>query len=62
MVLAPFQKQTQVEFTNIKLKEISVRFLIVVNPLDKPGQVNKFIFIYLTHISFLLIMFYTFYL
>ncbi|XP_060849151.1 abnormal spindle-like microcephaly-associated protein homolog [Rhopalosiphum padi] len=38
MVLAPFQKQTQVEFNNIKLKEIAVRFLTVVNPLDKHGQ------------------------
>lgn len=40
MVLAPFQKQTQVEFTNIKLKEIAVRFLIVVNPYGKSGQVT----------------------
>lgn len=39
MVLAPFQKQTQVEFNNIKLKETSVRFLTVVNPLEKSGQV-----------------------
>lgn len=39
MVLAPFQKQTQVEFTNITLKEIAVRFLTVVNPSDKSGQV-----------------------
>lgn len=38
MVLAPFQKQTQVEFNNIKLKEIAVRFLTVVNPLDRHGQ------------------------
>jgi len=45
MVLAPFQKQTQVEFNNIKLKEIAVRFLTVVNPLDRHGQVNKFILI-----------------
>jgi len=45
MVLAPFQKQTQVEFNNIKLKEIAVRFLTVVNPLDKHGQVNKSILI-----------------
>lgn len=44
MVLAPFQKQTQVEFNNIKLKETSVRFLTVVNPLDKPGQVKKYFF------------------
>jgi len=41
MVLAPFQKQTQVEFNNIKFKEIAVRFLTVVNPLDKRGQVNN---------------------
>lgn len=40
MVLAPFQKQTQIEFNNIKLKEIAVRFLTVVNPLDRHGQVN----------------------
>jgi len=60
MVLAPFQKQTQVEFTNIKLKETSVRFLTVVNPLDKPGQVKKFIYFYI-HIS-LLLKIYTFYL
>jgi abnormal spindle-like microcephaly-associated protein len=39
MVLAPFQKHTQVEFNNIKLKETAVRFLTLINPLDKPGQV-----------------------
>lgn len=44
MMLAPFQKQTQIEFTNIKLKEIAIRFLTVVNPLDKRGQVVKTIF------------------
>ncbi|XP_050531513.1 protein abnormal spindle isoform X2 [Daktulosphaira vitifoliae] len=38
MILAPFQKQTQVEFSNIKLKETAVRCLTVVNPLDKSGQ------------------------
>jgi len=61
MVLAPFQKQTQVEFTNIKLKEISVRFLTVVNPLNKPGQVNKFVFFFfniLLIISLLIIFLY----
>jgi len=45
MVLAPFQKPTQVEFTNIKFKEIALRFLTVVNPLDKQGQVIKFLHI-----------------
>lgn len=63
MVLAPFQKQTQVEFTNIKLKEMSVRFLTVVNPLDKPGQVNNFIFFFFNIciiVLFLLIILYTF--
>jgi len=44
MVLAPFQKQTQIEFTNIKLKEIAVRFLTIVNPLDKSGQVTEIVF------------------
>lgn len=42
MVLAPFQKQIQVEFNSVKLKEIAVRFLTFVNPLDKFKQVNKF--------------------
>jgi len=39
LVLAPFQKQTQVEFSNIKIKSTAVRFLTVINPLDKPRQV-----------------------
>ncbi|VVC38206.1 Hypothetical protein CINCED_3A000313 [Cinara cedri] len=38
MVLAPFQKQTQIEFNNVKLREISVRFLTFINPLDKLKQ------------------------
>ncbi|XP_026817930.1 protein abnormal spindle-like isoform X2 [Rhopalosiphum maidis] len=38
MVLAPFQKQTQVEFSNIKIKETAIRFLTVVNLFDKPRQ------------------------
>lgn len=48
MILAPFQKQTQIEFTNIKLKEIAIRFLTVVNPLDKRGQVIRIIFLFKT--------------
>lgn len=40
LVLAPFQKQTQVEFANIKIKETAVRYLTVINPNDKPKQVN----------------------
>lgn len=43
MILAPFQKQTQIEFANIKLKEKAVRFLTVINPLDKPLQVKMFL-------------------
>lgn len=42
MVLAPFQKQTIVEFNNIKLKEIGVQFLTIINPLNKQGQVIMF--------------------
>ncbi|XP_050438518.1 protein abnormal spindle isoform X3 [Adelges cooleyi] len=38
IILAPFQKQAQVEFKNIKLKETAVRYLTIVNPLDKPRQ------------------------
>ncbi|KAE9525583.1 hypothetical protein AGLY_014110 [Aphis glycines] len=38
MVLAPFQKQTQVEFSNIKIKETAIRFLTVANLFDKPRQ------------------------
>ncbi|XP_025421851.1 protein abnormal spindle-like isoform X3 [Sipha flava] len=38
MILAPFQKQTQIEFANVKIKEEAVRFLTVINPLDKPRQ------------------------
>lgn len=45
LVLAPFQKQTQVEFTNIKLKQEAVRFLTVINPQDKPRQVINHTFI-----------------
>lgn len=41
LTLAPFQKQTQVEFSNIKVKEVAVRFLTVINPLDKLRQVLK---------------------
>jgi len=41
LVLAPFQKQTQVEFSNIRIKETAIRFLTVVNLLDKPRQVNN---------------------
>ncbi|XP_060855887.1 protein abnormal spindle-like [Metopolophium dirhodum] len=38
LVLSPFQKQTQVEFSNIRIKETAIRFLTVVNLLDKPRQ------------------------
>ncbi|XP_022160068.1 protein abnormal spindle-like isoform X2 [Myzus persicae] len=38
LVLSPFQKQTQVEFSNVKIKETAIRFLTVVNLLDKPRQ------------------------
>ncbi|KAF0764759.1 protein abnormal spindle-like isoform X1 [Aphis craccivora] len=38
MVLAPFQKQTQVEFSNIRIKETAMRFLTVTNLFDKPRQ------------------------
>lgn len=41
LVLSPFQKQTQVEFSNVKIKETAIRFLTVVNLLDKPRQVIK---------------------
>lgn len=40
MILAPFQKQTQVEFSKVKLKETAVRCLTVINPLDRSGQVS----------------------
>lgn len=52
-MLAPFQKQTQIEFTNIKLKEIAIRFLTVVNPHDKPGQVIRTIFLFKIYIYLL---------
>jgi len=39
LVLAPFQKQTQVEFSNIRIKETAIRFLTVVNLLNKPRKV-----------------------
>jgi len=41
LVLAPFQKQTQVEFSNIRIKETAIRFLTVVNLLNKPRQVSN---------------------
>lgn len=41
LILSPFQKQTQVEFSNIRIKETAIRFLTVVNLLDKPRQVNN---------------------
>jgi hypothetical protein len=46
MILAPFQKQTQIEFANVKIKEEAVRFLTVINPLDKPRQVNNLYYLF----------------
>lgn len=46
MVLAPFQKRTQVEFIDVKIKESAVRFLTVVNPHNKTIHVINFIHIY----------------
>jgi len=40
LILAPFQKQTQVEFSNIRIKETAIRFLTVINMSDKARQVN----------------------
>lgn len=56
MVLAPFQKQTQVEFSNIKIKETAIRFLTVANLFDKPRQVN----IYIIRFFFLLVLLFKF--
>lgn len=40
MILAPFQKPTQIEFANIKIKETAVRYLTVINPHEKSKQVK----------------------
>lgn len=45
LVLAPFQKQTQIEFVNIQFKDTAIRFLTVINPLDKPRKVSSYLFI-----------------
>lgn len=44
LVLAPFQKQTQIEFVNIKIKETAIRYLTVINPFDHPRQVFFFFY------------------
>jgi len=53
LVLAPFQKQTQVEFADVKIKETSVRCLTVVNPLDKSGQVNSYSLFFMLWVIYL---------
>lgn len=60
MILAPFQKLTQVEFINIKIKESAVQFLTIVNPHDKIKQVIEFIHVYLfcSHLFIYLIIFF----
>lgn len=59
MILAPFQKPTQVEFANIKIKETAVRYLTVINPHDKPKQVKSILILYI-QLFILILIFFTF--
>lgn len=52
LILAPFQKSTQIEFVNIKIKETATRYLTIINPNDQPRQVFCLYFIYIYFIFY----------